>query len=214
MTLLVFFCRLEDASGLVLADKIYEALHFDKNAGKFLAGGFAEKTTPENIETIIQCISRECVPREEAEKMTNDCWIAQVHDWNHEHRGIHPIGDVGSLFRILKSNGYMIAVNTSDDRRVTEFTLNYLKLTQYVDMIVCGDDEGVLPKPHPWTAKKICSELQVEPSDVIMIGDSASDMKLGRNAGFRYSIGRPMCGIDTLFGYFEIVIYKDCVLFV
>ncbi len=178
--------RLQNATGLDLADKIFNLVSFDNNAGKILPGLLGEGTMPQIRNTLTQVLFEEGVPRAKVDAIMEECW--QARDFR-TYGEIHTVGDVGALFRVLKSNGYLIAVNTSDNRSVTEFTLDHLNLTQYVDMIVCGDDEGVLPKPHPWTAKKICRELQVEPNDVIMIGDSPSDMKLGCNGGFQCSIG-------------------------
>jgi len=40
-------------------------------------------------------------------------------------------------------------------------------------------------KPHPWPIEKICREWQVQPAEVVMIGDYRFDIECGRAAGAR-----------------------------
>lgn len=42
-------------------------------------------------------------------------------------------------------------------------TLKRLQLEDHVDMVVCGDDAGSMPKPHPHNALSICRTLDVDP---------------------------------------------------
>lgn len=48
-------------------------------------------------------------------------------------------------------------------------TLNKLGLRNYIDFVVCGDDKGTKPKPHPHNALKICETLNVDPEASIFI---------------------------------------------
>lgn len=41
--------------------------------------------------------------------------------------------------------------------------LRQLQLEDHVDMVVCGDDAGAMPKPHPHNALSICRTLDVDP---------------------------------------------------
>ncbi|XP_072023899.1 uncharacterized protein [Amphiura filiformis] len=179
--------RLQNATNLDLADKLYDLLAFDDETGKFLPGLLGEGTAPQVRHSITQLLLEAGLPREKAERIMQDCYEGA--DMTTYGNGpIEGVGDVGDLFRVLKSKGYLIAVNTSDCRRVTEKTLDHLNVKHHVDMVVCGDDEGHLAKPHPYSAQKICSELEVHPGDTIM--------KLGCNAGLRCSIG-VLTGITT-----------------
>ncbi|XP_030839383.1 uncharacterized protein LOC115923183 [Strongylocentrotus purpuratus] len=73
------------------------------------------------------------------------------------------------------NNGYSIAVNTSDSRVTTESILERLGVSDLVDMVVCGSDAGVKPKPDAYTALKICSALGVDPKNAVFIGDTITD---------------------------------------
>jgi len=95
---------------------------------------------------------------------------------------LEPIGPVRPLMQAIAAQGARIAILTSDDRRATEESLPLLGIDALVDAMVCGDDP--LPsKPAPDGLLKLARDLQVPPGRVLMIGDSAADMRTGRNAG-------------------------------
>ena len=91
------------------------------------------------------------------------------------------IHDLQALFRELKAHNIKIAVCTADSRCVaararfytnianlllrqgTVGALKALGLEQHVDLIMCGDDLGSMPKPNPHNALAICRLLGVEP---------------------------------------------------
>jgi phosphoglycolate phosphatase-like HAD superfamily hydrolase len=101
---------------------------------------------------------------------------------------ILPMGDVKGKMRQLAGAGIRIAIVTSDDRPITEATLPILGITKYVDLLVCGDDD--LPnKPAPDGLFDIGRQLNIQTSQMLMVGDTASDMKFGRNAGVAGCIG-------------------------
>lgn len=111
-----------------------------------------------------------------------------------EAQEIQPIGDVQGKMRQLASNGVHIAVITSDDRAITKAILSILCVGNFVDLLVCGDDD-IPNKPAPdglWAAGR---QFDIQPSQMLMVGDTASDMKFGRNArvvgciGIRSGVG-------------------------
>ena len=65
---------------------------------------------------------------------------------------------------------------------MTEGTLERLGVSDLVDMVVCGDDAGIKPKPDAYTVNKICSRLGVEPRNAVFIGDTPTDAMCGRNS--------------------------------
>ena len=187
LNIYLFLYRMEDASSLKLAHTIYNKLSFDNTNDKLKHGVLGEGTKEQVREALTQILIGEGIPRERAYAIMQDCY--QSLDLS-SYGDIQPIGDVGHLLNTIKSKGYLIAVNTSDSRNSIEKTLDHLDVKHLVDMVVCGDDEDILPKPHPSTAHKICNKLQVCPNDVIMVGDSTSDMMLVSNAGLGCGIGR------------------------
>lgn len=83
----------------------------------------------------------------------------------------------------LRSNGYPLGCVTN---KVAQFTLPLLKDLGVFDafaLVVSGD---TLPekKPHPMPLLHAARHFGVEPRDALMIGDSVSDVKAARAAGF------------------------------
>ena len=46
----------------------------------------------------------------------------------------------------------------------TVYTLEKLQLGKYIDYVLCCDDKGFVPKPHPDNAWKICKDLRIDPT--------------------------------------------------
>ena len=64
-----------------------------------------------------------------------------------------------------------------------------MMLEPYVDMIMCGDDPKGKPKPNPHNALHICKELNVSPTDTIMVGDTPADTLMGQQAALGLTVG-------------------------
>lgn len=99
------------------------------------------------------------------------------------------LGDLETLFKILKMNNVKIALITSDNRKGTDALLDELGLTKYFEHVICGDDPDTEPKPAPYIALKICEKLGIDPSDAVMVGDTKTDMLLGKSAKLGWSVG-------------------------
>ena len=72
------------------------------------------------------------------------------------------------------------ALVTNKDRVFTELLLNKLKLDHHFDVLVCGDDTDKKPNPKPLIMA--CKSLGLSVDDVIMVGDSKSDILAAKNA--------------------------------
>lgn len=84
----------------------------------------------------------------------------------------------------LLTNGYRLGCVTN---KAAQFTLPLLRDLGVLDafgLVVSGD---TLPekKPHPAPLLHAAAHFGVEPSHALMIGDSVSDVKAARAAGFR-----------------------------
>jgi phosphoglycolate phosphatase-like HAD superfamily hydrolase len=44
-------------------------------------------------------------------------------------------------------------------------------------------------KPHPETIFTICRKLSVDPHETVMVGDSVTDMMMGKRAGVALTVG-------------------------
>ena len=99
-----------------------------------------------------------------------------------------PLGDLTSVFKMIKGFGLKIAVCTADNREPTTETLRVLGVEGMVDAVCCGDD-GFAAKPSPEQIWRLCQELGVQPCNALMVGDTATDMTMGRDAGCGLTIG-------------------------
>jgi len=77
---------------------------------------------------------------------------------------------------------YKLAIITNTQRHITQQVLDQFQLKPFFRSIVCADDvkKG---KPAPDIILKACEILQVSVSDVIVIGDTKSDLLACQQAG-------------------------------
>eukprot|EP00300_Choanocystis_sp_HF-7_P004602 c13583_g1_i1.p2 GENE.c13583_g1_i1~~c13583_g1_i1.p2 ORF type:complete len:153 (+),score=35.06 c13583_g1_i1:716-1174(+) len=92
------------------------------------------------------------------------------------------------LFSWFKKHGAYVAVSTSDDRAPTLKCMELLGVSHLIDAIVCGDDD-IICKPDPDACLHICKTLNVRPCEGVLVGDTQSDMLMGRAAGMGLCIG-------------------------
>jgi phosphoglycolate phosphatase len=88
----------------------------------------------------------------------------------------------------LKGQGFSLAIATSDERRDTEAVLSVLGLEDLFDRVLCAGEYHP-PKPHPEALLTICRELSIPPGEAVFIGDTVTDMVMGKRAGVVLTIG-------------------------
>ncbi|CAH1779258.1 unnamed protein product [Owenia fusiformis] len=189
--------RLENATGLKLADTVFERLGFSKETDKFLPGVVAEGTQTDVQNELFKILEENGISHEEARSTVQRVWDGcEVQD----SESLKSVGDVLPTFKKLKQYGIRIAVCTSDSRQGTMETLDKLGLMEYVDALVCGDDARSETKPSPQNAYTICDALNVDPSDTVMVGDTLADIGMGRSAnlGATVAVLTGVCGPEEL----------------
>ncbi|MBW1943910.1 MAG: HAD family hydrolase [Deltaproteobacteria bacterium] len=95
---------------------------------------------------------------------------------------IKPTHGALTLLAALKDQGTPLACLTNDMRRRTERALELLGVRDYFDIIL-GADDSETPKPDPQIFLKACRSLNLDPREVVMVGDSSDDMEMARRAG-------------------------------
>jgi len=95
---------------------------------------------------------------------------------------VHP--GMENILQFLKGRGIRLAVFTGKGKRTTDITLEGLSLAHYFDLIVSGNDV-TRHKPHPEGILKVLKNFSLRPEQVLMVGDSLSDVKASRAAGVR-----------------------------
>lgn len=101
---------------------------------------------------------------------------------------LKPVEGIQPLLSHLKRKGFFLALATSDERRDTETMLSSLDMEGLFDIVLCAGDVNP-PKPHPQTILTICRQLSIFPREAIFIGDTVTDMLMGRKAGVALTVG-------------------------
>ncbi|KAK3085801.1 hypothetical protein FSP39_008859 [Pinctada imbricata] len=178
--------KIAEATGLPLEKKVFEVLGYCTEKEKVLPGLLAEATSPIIKAELTKMLIQEGVEENWARQLINEASTeGKVDDPEH----MKTLGDLKTLFKILRANDIKIAVCTSDNRKGTIDFLKEVGLEKYIDHVTCGDDPGSEPKPSPSTAWNICKNLGIEPSDAVIVGDTKTDMLLGHNANLGWSVG-------------------------
>jgi len=73
-----------------------------------------------------------------------------------------------------------LVTNTTRERATND--LKFYKLSRYFETVVTADDVEK-PKPYPDSILKACKNLNVEPDEIMYIGDTKNDYKAGKAAG-------------------------------
>jgi len=119
-------------------------------------------------------------------------WVAQAFDeadadgdWREQ---VVPIQGIRTILTQLRESGFLTALATNDERKDTEVILQHLGMESLFDIILCAGEVSP-PKPHPETILTICRQLSVTPQETIVIGDTVTDMIMGRKAGVALTVG-------------------------
>ncbi len=107
----------------------------------------------------------------------------------HLSKGVlHPTcPNIANVFDALQKKGLKLALATSDNTPISRNCLDALGILPYFDAIY-ADDGLVPPKPDPYFIRQFCQEFDLTPDEVIMVGDTVSDMRFAI-AGGAHPIG-------------------------
>lgn len=81
-----------------------------------------------------------------------------------------------------KLTNYKKCIITNTPCDCTKQILQTFKITKYFDLILTSDDVKQA-KPNPEIVQLACKKLNIKPKDVVLIGDTESDIEAGRSAG-------------------------------
>ncbi len=84
----------------------------------------------------------------------------------------------------LKSSDYSLGCVTNKAKQFTLPLLKALEIDHYFSIIICGDTLAK-KKPDPLPLLHAAEFFKLAPEDSLMIGDSVSDVKAARAAGFQ-----------------------------
>jgi phosphoglycolate phosphatase len=92
------------------------------------------------------------------------------------------------LLKALKSRGILTAVATNDKHKDALVDMELIGASPFLDLVV-GADSVKQAKPAPDMVDLICSRLGSVPGKSVLIGDTAMDAMLGKNAGVMLTVG-------------------------
>jgi HAD superfamily hydrolase (TIGR01549 family) len=95
---------------------------------------------------------------------------------------------VVEALRRLDEHGLKLAIASTDTRRRTVTSFKALGIASFFDEIVGGDDV-VNGKPSADMIFEICKKTGFKPDEAVMVGDSMSDIQMGKNAKVKACIG-------------------------
>lgn len=119
------------------------------------------------------------VSLEEFTRITKAAFNDQVED---NPEWVAALPGVTEKLVTLKQQGMILGIATADTKDSTLYTLAQSGLSDLFDYVGYSDGD-IEPKPAPALLNAFCQQCGIEPHEVIMFGDTVSDMEFGHNAG-------------------------------
>ncbi|MCL2607881.1 MAG: HAD family hydrolase [Methanomassiliicoccaceae archaeon] len=95
-----------------------------------------------------------------------------------------PYEGAEEMIAYLKNKGYRIGVLTRGSRRYAVKALTVSGIIGMLDALVCRDDfDEDESKPSPIAMRHLANALNVEPKDILYLGDDAIDFFCARDSG-------------------------------
>jgi HAD superfamily hydrolase (TIGR01509 family) len=83
---------------------------------------------------------------------------------------------------LQKLNSYKKAIITNTPKDCTIQILKRFDIEKYFEFVMTSDDVK-MAKPNPEIVIKACKKIKVNPENVLLVGDTDSDVEAGREAG-------------------------------
>jgi len=111
-----------------------------------------------------------------------------IDECREESDGAHPLVAIKPLFEALRASGMKIAIATADTEDGVQLFLEANRVEGLVDYVMSASSE-MEPKPSKASADQLCAHFGVDPSSVVMVGDTPTDIQFGVNGGYGHVIG-------------------------
>lgn len=99
-----------------------------------------------------------------------------------------PVGDLAPLLQRLAERGLQLGMATMDSEALAHACVARIAIDGYLGF-VCGYDSGFGVKPGPGMVSAFCRRFALEPSEVLVVGDTLHDLHMGRAAGAGLVVG-------------------------
>lgn len=176
--------QLHGISGLHVREPLCLAMGYDDANKKVLAHGKLAATPMSQLYRLtVEVMQTLGLTAEQAERVVEQGWCIP-----------DPVllakqfTDTRDLFYKLHTQKIKLAIATTDDRAPTQAMIEAFDIEEYLSTMVCADD-GIPAKPQPDMVLTICERMNVEPSKVMVVGDTTADLKMARAAGAGLVVG-------------------------
>jgi phosphoglycolate phosphatase len=181
---LILAKHLTALSGVELRDALCKAMGYDIEKHKVLANGKLAVTPMQLLYNLtVEVVTSRGFTKEAAAKIVEEAWVIPE-----PVELAKPFTDMRELFQHLHKQGIKLAIATADDRAPTQAMVEAFDIEEYIAAMTCADD-GIPAKPAPDMALDLCQRMNVEPSKVMVIGDTVADLKMARAAGAGLAVG-------------------------
>jgi phosphoglycolate phosphatase len=130
---------------------------------------------------------------EEARQLVQRAYDAADEHMKSPYGSVLLKGVVKSL-RKMKDHGLKLAIASTYAQKRTVESLKTLRVASLFDVIV-GPEDVARGKPSPDMIFEVLRRTGCRADEAVMVGDSVLDVKMGKNAGVRSSIG-VLTGVD------------------
>lgn len=183
--------QLRLASGLDVRETLCLKMGYDTNSKKVLTNSLLASSPMSLLyDLTVEVMHSQGLEKQEALKVVEKAWC--IPDPVILAR---PLTDMRALFGQLSELGIKVAIATADDRAPTQAMVDAFDIGEYLSCMVCADDD-IPSKPAPDMVLSLCEQMDIEPSKVVVIGDTASDLRMARAAGAGLTVG-VLSGVST-----------------
>jgi len=195
--------QLRDVSGQDVKQALCFAMGYDQISKKVRADGkLASNPMSYLYELTIEVMCSAGLSRQDATKVVETAWC--IPDPVVLSK---PFTDLRNLFSQLHKLGIKIAIATADDRAPSQAMIEAFDVEDYISCMVCADD-GIPSKPAPDMMLSLCKRMNVDPSKVMVIGDTTSDLQMARaaNAGLAVGVLSGVSSAKDLVAFADVII--------
>jgi phosphoglycolate phosphatase len=170
-----------------LKEKLFVSIGLVK--GEIDEKGYLASGTSLDIATAFKRVLPEDIPH-------LHLWLSDrlFHKTREHIDNVKPVCNLHLLFSTLNEKGIIVGIATSDDYETTKLCLQQLGIENAIQFIGTGD--LYKKKPDPEVVEKFCKKFRLKREEVIIVGDTVTDMQLAKNSNVRYGIG-VMSGVGS-----------------
>ena len=103
-------------------------------------------------------------------------------DARHTTEYIRLVKDTIPTLEFLKNKGFKLGIVSTKPRDLIEKFLEDLEISGFFEVIIGGKDVKN-HKPHPESIFLACEKLEIQPKEILFVGDSLIDLNTAKNAG-------------------------------